>query len=343
MGMRSETMAKREKLKGNERAAILIDLLPIELKTEVMKRLDKDEKLAVAKVMKNKMSFKNDDIQQVMLNYITYMKGSEFGSAGGQDYIYSLFKDSMSEDELKDFMNRLFNDMKVPFEDIKKRADIKPLITILQKEDPQTIAIVASYLKPIQASQLIQSLPPEKMKRVALAIAQLDQPNQDVLFEIEHEINKMLDLFVSDEKEQTDGVKALVDIINTVPRSTEKIIFSYLDEVDRPLSEEVRDRLFMFEDIAKLEPRDVETIVNEVREDIVVAKALRGAPEEIKVLINNALAEGRRLRIADADSVLGKLRLQEVEEAQQEFSNVAKNLEKDGKIQILRGDDDVVL
>jgi len=334
---------ENSKLKGRQHAAILINILPPELRNTIMQRLSKDEKLDLGKTMKEGMDFTEAQTKEVLVQYIAYMKESTLGVSGGQEYIYNLFKDSMSQPELEDLMQRLFSNESTPFESIKDMADIKPLLTILQKEDPQTIAIVSSFLKPTQAAQLLQALPPEKMSKVAFAIAQLDQPNQDVLLELESEINKMLDLFVSDEQGHTDGIKTLVDIINNVPRSTEKVIFSYLDEVDKDLSEEVRDRLFMFEDIATLEVRDVMTIVNQITEDIVIAKAMRAAPEEIKVLFHNAMSEGRRERVLDADSVIGKIKLQEAEEAQQEISNIAKQLEKDGKITVPRGEDDVIL
>lgn len=342
--MSEEVLDKKIVLRGNEKAAILISLLPEKLKTEIMLGLTKEEKLEVGKVMKDKLEYNDKEVEFVLLNYITFMKETKLaGAAGGPEYIYNLYKDTMDEEELEELMNRLFNNEGIPFETIKKKTDIKPLITILQKEDPQTIAIVASYLKPVQASQLLQALPPEKMQKVAFAIAELDQPNPEVLLELETEINKMMDMYVSDEQNQTDGIKTLVSIINNVPRSTEKIIFNYLDEKNQELSEEVRNKLFMFEDIAKLEVRDVMAIVGEISDDAVIAKALRGAPEEIKVLFNNSMSEGRRERVADADAVLGKLKLTDVEEAQQEISTIAKGLEKDGKITISRGEDDVIL
>lgn len=341
--MSAQSEKKLMELKGNDKAVILIGLLPEDLKRDVIQGLDKEEKLDLARKMKDQTEFTEEEIQFVMLDYIKFMNQQSLGIAGSKEAIYNLFKDSMDEEELEQWMHRLYHNEAMPFETIKKLTDVKPLITILQKEDPQTIAIVASFLKAPQASQLLQALPPEKMSKVAHAIAQLDQPNQDVLSHLEEEINKMLNMFVSDEKSQTDGIKTLVDIINNVPRSTEKLIFTYLDEVDGELSEEVRNKLFIFEDIAKLELRDVMSIVNEVTEDVVIAKALRGAQEEMKVLFYNAMSEGRKERVADADAVIGKIKLQDVEEAQQEISNIAKNLEKDGKITVSRGEDDVIL
>lgn len=335
---------REEHLTGDVKAAVLISLLPDNVRKTVMHNLEKDEKIVIGKVVKEQIDQSDEDVQAVLLEYITYMQETSLaGRMGGPEYLYNLFKDTMSDDELDEFITRIMKDERTPFEKIKKLADIKPLITILQKEDPQTIAIVATYLKPIQAAQLMQALPPEKMQKVAFAIAQLDQPNQEVLLELESEITKMMNLFVPEQQRQTDGIKTLVDIINNVPRSAEKTIFGYLDDVNKPLSEQVRDRLFMFEDIAKLEVRDVMTIVNEISEDVVIAKALRGAPEEIKYLFNNAMSEGRRARVDDADAVIGKIKLQDAEEAQQEVSNVAKQLEKDGKITISRGEDDVIL
>lgn len=330
-------------LTGVERAAILINLLPDSLRREIMAGLDKDEKFQLAKILKDRKDYTEEAVQNVMTNFISYMNNGVSGISGGPEYIYNMFKDDMNEEELEEFMRMLFYNESLPFEKIKKMPDVKPLITILQKEDPQTIAIVTSHLKPVQASQLMQALPQDKMTKVALAIAQLDQPNQDVVLELESEINRMLTLFVSDEKGQTDGIKALVDIINGSPRNVEKAIFSFLDEENKEIADAVRDRLFIFEDIAKLEAKDVMAIIGEISEDGIIAKALRGAPEEIKVLFMNGMSEGKKERVADADSVLGKIKIREVEEAQQEIANIAKRLEKDGKITISRGEDDVIL
>lgn len=331
-------------IRGKTKAAILLGFLPLETSKKVFNYLDNDSMEIMTKELATLSKFSSEVVEAVIREYIGFLKGNNLGVVNsGAEYAMRLLEGVVPENELEEIMGRVYSNNVRPFGSLSRLRDIGPLVTFLQGEDPQTIAVVASYLKPSQSAELLQALPEEKMVKVAMGIAEMENTNKDYLLKIEKLLNKKLESFITDESSQTDGIKTLVGILNNVPRSVEKILFDHLDKEDEELSKTIKDNMFVFEDIIKLDNMSLSKIVNNIPNNDLIAMALRVAREELKEKFYQCMSEGRRRLVIDADEGLGRVRLSDVEEAQQKVANTVKDLEKSGEIIISRGEDDVIL
>jgi len=331
-------------IRGRTKAAVLLGFLPLDTSRKVISYLDNDVKEVITKELANMPKFTSDVVEAVVKEYLGFLKGNNLGMVNsGLEYVTKLLEGAVPDEELEDIMGRVLQNSVRPFGSLTKLRDISPLVTFLQGEAPQTIAVIASYLKPAQASELLQSLPEEKMVEVAMGIANMENTNKDYLIKIERLLNKKLESFVTDDQSQTDGVKTLVNILNNVPRSVEKVLFDGLDKTDEALSKTIKDNMFVFEDIIKLDGMSLSKVINSITDNDLIAMSLRVAKEELKEKFYQSMSEGRKRLVVDADEGIGRVRLNDVEEAQQKVAHIVKDLEKAGEIVLSRGEDDVIL
>lgn len=340
----SESNQLLEEIRGRTKAAILLGFFPLDTSKMIINYLDSYEREVLLKEISDLPKFDSRIVEAVVIQYIGFIRGNNMGVVNsGAEFAMKLLEGAIPDEELEEMMGRIYQNTARPFDTLKRIKDVGPLLTFLQGEDPQTIAVIASHMKPSQSAELLESLPEEKMVQVATGIANMEQTNKDMLLKIEKHLNKKLENFITEDESQTDGIKTLVNILNNVGRSTEKTLFEELDRQDEELSREIKDNMFVFEDIVKLDSGSLQNVLNKVSDNDLIAKALRLAPEELKEKFYLAMSGGRKAMVEDADEGLGRLRMSDVEEAQQQIANIVKELEKDGEIVISRGDDDVIL
>lgn len=331
-------------LRGKTKAALLLGFFPMEISQTIVSYLDNYEREILIKEITNMPKYDPSIIEAVVKEYLLFLKGQNVGIVNsGAEYAIRLVEGSMPKEELEEMVGRLWTSNGKPFDSLKRIRDVAPLLTFLQYEDPQTIAVIVSHMKPSQAGELLESLPEAKRVEVGLCVAKMEQTNSEVLNKVERFLNKKIEQFVSEDQNTTDGIKTLVNILNNVNRPTEKSLFDYLDKKDPQLSKIIKDSMFVFEDIVKLDERAIQTVVNKVTDNEVIAKALRTASEELKARFYKAMSKSRLEIIQDQDERLGRIRLSDAEEAQQKISNIVKELEKTGEIIIQRGEEDVIL
>lgn len=331
-------------LRGRTRAAILLGFLPVDVSQSIVSLLDTLEKEILIKEVTNMEGFDTEVIETVLLEFLTFVKGKNNGMVNsGADYAAKLMEHAVPAQELEEMIGRIYSNNKRPFDSLKRIRDVGPLLTFLNSEDSQTIAVVASHMKPPQSAELLQSLPPDKMTEVAMAIAKMEQTDRDVLLRVEAHLNKKLDYFNTDDSSTADGVKILVNILNSVTRHTERALFDRLDVIDEKLSKNIKDNMFVFEDIVKLDSMSLQKVINKITDNELIAMALKTASEEMKERFFQSMSEGRKALIDDAAEGLRQVRRVDAEEAQQKIANMVKELEKNKEIVIQRGEDDVIL
>ena len=228
-----------------------------------------------------------------------------------------------------------------PFEFIRK-ADPNQLLNYIQNEHPQTIALILSYLNPRQAAQILANLPPEKQGEVTRRIAIMDRTSPEVVKEIEKVLENKFSSMLSQDFTTTGGIQSTVDILNAVDRGTEKLIMEELDIRDAELSEEIRRRMFVFEDIVSLDNRSIQRIIREI-DNSQWAVALKGASEEVKDVIFANMSKRLVEMIKEDIEFMGPVRIRDIEDAQQSIVNVIRKLEEDGEIITPRGGDEVIV
>jgi len=211
-----------------------------------------------------------------------------------------------------------------PFDFVRK-ADPSQLINFIQNEHPQTIALILSYLKPQQASIVLSALPQDKQADVARRIATMDRTSPEVIKEVERVLEKKLSAIVTEDFTAAGGVQAIVDILNNVDRGTEKYIMETLEVEDTDLAEEIKKRMFVFEDILTLDNRSIQRFLREV-DNNQLAIALKGTNDEVKNKIFANMSKRMAEMVKEDMEFMGPVRLKDVEEAQQKIVNVIRNL-----------------
>ena len=208
------------------------------------------------------------------------MVAREYIETGGIDYARELLEKALGPSKAEDIINRLTASLQIRPFDFARKTDPSQILNFIQNEHPQTIALVLAYLHPEQAGMILSALPPERQVDVAKRLATLDRTTPEVLQEIESTLEKRLSAFAVDDYTVAGGIEAAVEILTLVDRATEKTIIDTLEEDDPELAEEIRKRMFVFEDIISLDDRSIQKVLREA-ESKDLALALKTASEEV--------------------------------------------------------------
>ena len=266
----------------------------------------------------------------------------QYIAEGGIGYAKDLLEKALGEEKAREVIGKLTASLQVrPFEFVRK-ADPAQLLNFIQDEHPQTIALILSYLPPSQASQVVSALPIEKQADVAKRIAQMDRTSPDVIKEVEKVLERKLASLVNQDYTIIGGVDAIVQILNTVDRGTEKHIMETLEIEDPELADEIRRKMFVFEDILSLDDRSIQRVLRDVDNND-LAIALKGSNEDVQNIIFNNLSKRLAVMIKEDMDFMGPVRLKDVEEAQQKIVNIIRKLEDSGEIVIARGGGDELI
>ena len=233
-------------------------------------------------------------------------------------------------------MKKLTTSLQVPPFDFLRKTDPSQLLNFLQNEHPQTIALVMAYLSPDQAGIVMSGLSIDMQSDVAKRIALMDRTSPDVIREIEKVLEKKLSSLSTQDFTTAGGVPAVVEILNRVDRSTERAIIESL-EVDNPeLAEEIKQLMFVFEDIILLDDRSVQLVVREV-DTKELALAMKATNEDVTAKIYKNMSKRAADMLKEEISYMGPVKIRDVEEAQTKIVNVIRTLEERGEIVIVRG------
>ncbi len=335
-------MAKQEEISGVQKAAILLIALGPDKSSNVFKHLKEDEIEQLTLEIANTRSVSPAIKDAVLDEFYEVCLAQQYIAEGGISYAKDLLEKALGADRAKDVIGKLTASLQVrPFEFVRK-TDASQLLNFIQDEHPQTIALILSYLSSGQASAIISALTPDKQTDVAKRIAQMDRTSPDVIKEVEKVLEQKLSSLVNQDYTIVGGVDSIVEILNTVDRGTEKHIMESLEIEDPELADEIRKKMFVFEDILSLDDRSVQRVLREV-DNNELAVALKGSNEEVQNLIFNNLSKRLATMIKEDMDFMGPVRMKDVEEAQQKIVNIIRKLEDSAEIIISRGGGDEVV
>ena len=327
---------------GKEKAAMLLIALGPELSSEVFKQLKDDEIEQLTLEIANIRSVTPQEKDKVMEEFYQMCLAQDYIAKGGIEYAKDILEKALGTEKTMEIINRLTVSLQVrPFEFIRK-TDASQVLNFIQNEHPQTIALILAYLKPSQAAEVLSSLPQEKQAVVAKRIAMMDRTSPEIIKEVERVLEKKLSSLVIEDYTATGGLESIVDILNSVDRGTEKYIMETLEIEDSELAEDIRKRMFVFEDILQLDNRSIQRFLREV-DNSQLAIALKGATEEVQSAIYGNMSKRLSEMIKEDIEFMGPVRLKDVEEAQQKIVNVIRKLEDAGEIIISRGGGDEII
>ncbi|MBR5897587.1 MAG: flagellar motor switch protein FliG, partial [Lachnospiraceae bacterium] len=257
-------------------------------------------------------------------------------------YARELLEKALGSDKALDVIGKLTASLQVkPFEFVRK-TDAAQLLNFIQDEHPQTIALILSYLSANQSALIISALPPDRQADVAKRIAVMDRTSPDVIKEVEKVLESKLASLINQDYTIIGGVDAVVEILNTVDRGTEKHIMETLEIEEPELADEIRKKMFVFEDILLLEDRAIQRVLREVDNND-LAVALKNANEQVQTAIFNNLSKRLAVMIKEDMDFMGPVRMKDVEEAQQKIVNIIRKLEDSAEIVISRGGGDEIV
>ncbi|MDD2503899.1 MAG: flagellar motor switch protein FliG [Clostridia bacterium] len=327
---------------GREKAAMLLISIGPEKSAEIFKHLKEEEIEQLTLEIANIRTVSPEEKEKVLEEFYQICLAQEYIAEGGIGYAKEILEKALGTQKAFDVINKLTVSLQVrPFEFVRK-ADPSQLLNFIQKEHPQTIALILAYLKPQQASIVLAALPQDKQADVARRIATMDRTSPEVIKEVERILEKNLSSLVTEDFTAAGGVQAIVNILNTVDRGTEKYIMETLEIEDTDLAEEIRKRMFIFEDILTLDNRSIQRFLRDV-ENNQLAIALKGATEEVQKTIFANMSKRLQEMIKEDIEFMGPVRLKDVEEAQQKIVNIIRKLEDAGEIVISRGGGDEII
>ena len=335
-------MADKETLSGVQKAAVLLITLGPEKSALVFKHLKEEEIEDLTLEIANTKSVTPQVKEQVINEFYEVCLAQQYIAEGGIGYAKELLEKALGNEKAMDVIGKLTASLQVkPFEFVKK-TDATQLLNFIQDEHPQTIALILSYLSSGQAASILASLTPEKQADVARRIATMDRTSPDVIKEVERVLETKLSSLVNQDYTVIGGVDAVVDILNTVDRGTEKHIMETLEVEEPELADEIRKKMFVFEDILLLDDRAIQRVLRDVDNND-LAIACKGSNEEVQTRIFNNMSKRLAEMIKEDMEFMGPVRMKDVEEAQQKIVNIIRKLEDSAEIVISRGGGDEVI
>jgi len=321
-----------EKLTGPQKAAIFLLAMGEEFTTSFFQNLDEKSIKEIGKYMSEITYITSDVLNVVMHEFLENFDDELNMAVSGRDFLEDIISKTLDEETAKEIFRVIGKeDEDAPFSALEY-VPSENIVNIINDEHPQTIALVLSYIPQEKAAEILSMLPEEIKAEVAMRIVQIGHVKDDLIRELDEAIkNDLSKIGVATRK--FDGVETLANILDDVDGKTEEYVLTRIEEEDGDLAEQIRQKMFVFEDLIEVDNRGFREILQNVDNKVLV-KALKTAPEEMKEKMMKNLSERAAEMLREDMEVMGPIRLKEVEDAQQTIIRVAKKLEEEGKIVI---------
>ncbi len=331
-----------QELNAAQKAAIVITSIGAENAAHVYKRLTDEE---VEKLTFEVSSLPYMDINQVdaVLNeFYELCLTQKVITEGGIDYARSVLEKAYGVEMAQKLMEKVSKSMQTKAFEFVRKSDYKNLLAIIQNEHPQTIALVLSYVNSEQASAVLQELPREKRVEVVERIAKMESASPETVKAIESTLERKFAAVVSMDLTEVGGINYVADVLNKVDRGTEKYIFDELSARDPALVEEIKKKMFVFEDILSLDSMSIQRFIRDV-ETKDLAIAIKGSNAEVAATLYANMPQRMQESIQQEIEYLHNVRMRDVDEAQQRIVGIIRHLEEEGELVIGKGGEDEII
>ena len=329
-------------MKGTQKTAILFLAMGDKFTSEMFKRMDRTEIAQVSKAMIELETVPKDVVEEVLRDYYGALIMGQEMIMGGEEVVKRILLKNLDGDTAKYIMDAL--DMQhgpAPFRELENVSP-RILAQILRNEHPQTLGLILGHLNPEQAAELLTNLPAGVRPEVLMRLAKLEAVPEDMLMEVDKVLQSQLIAMGGKEGKKVCGVAAVAEILNAVDRATEEEVLSEIEEESAQMAEEIRNLMFVFEDVKALDDRAIRELLKEVsNEDLTMA--LKTATEDLKDKFLKNLSERAANMIIEDLEIMGPTRLSDVETAQQNIVKIVRRLEAEGRIVVGRGGGDVFI
>jgi flagellar motor switch protein FliG len=333
----------QKSLTGAQKVAVLLLQVGAESSAKILRNLREHE---VADVMSEVARLRNVNAEQIgsVLEEFQDLAGAHMTvTSGGLELAREMLESTLGADKADEILDRVAAGIvEMPFEFLR-RADPRQVLSFIQDEHPQTITLVLAHMPPDGAAMVMGGLPESRQRDVAHRLAVMDQTSPDVIEHVESVLQRKLSsLLAPTEMSSVGGVQSLVDILNRSDRATERLILDGLEHDNADLADEVRQRMFVFEDIVTIDDRSIQLILRQI-DGKELAVALKGVSDEVRDKILGNMSERAALNLREEMDMLGPVRLKTVEEAQASIVRVIRALEEAGQLVLARSADEFVV
>lgn len=311
-------------------------LKPIIPRNQQQKGIDNDSKeLNLDETESSLSESLRSRITQLEEELTTIKQSMRMHVSDGKLGTHEILERAVGTDKSVETANRLTASLQVRPFDFVRKVDPSHLLNFLEGEHPQTIALVLSYLEPQKSALILSALKQELKPDISWRISTMDRVSPDILREVERVLERKLSMLAGYDYISSGGIDAMVEVLNYIDRNSEKIIIESLEKDDPKLAEELKKRMFVFEDIVLLSDESLRKVFKEVSGNQ-IAMCLKGIEEEVQQKIFTILGNKRSENIREAMEKLGAVSLRDVEESQQHVVNVIRQLEEQGEVYIGR-------
>jgi flagellar motor switch protein FliG len=329
-------------LTGKAKAAILLVFLGPDTAGGILNSLSDAEIETLTIEIAKQRKISSDEKLQVLLEFEQMMMARKFYSEGGLDYAKDLLEKTIGPGKTLEILNKMGSTLQVqPFE-AARAADPTQLASLIQNEHPQLIAMVLAYLPADKSAVILQSMTQESQVEIAKRVALMDRTSPEVSREVENYLEECLSSIIGQDFTDIGGIDSLISILNTVERSTEKNIIETMEVQEPTLAEEVKKRLFVFEDVVLIDDRGVQALFKEIdQKDLSIA--LKGVTDEVKDKFYRNMSKRAAEMLKEEMTFMGPVRMRDVDQAQQRIVATIRKLEANGELVIARpGEEELV-
>lgn len=322
-----------------QKAATVVIALGSETAAKVYKYLSEEEierlTFEIARIQK----LGSDDMEEILNDFYSLALTQKVVTEGGVSYARNVLEKAFGAQVANSLLDRVTKSLKTKAFEFIRKADYKNLMTTIQNENPQTIALVLSYARADQAATIISELPKEVRIEVVERIAGMDRTSPEIVSQVERVLERKFSAMVSTDFMEVGGINYIADIMNHIDRGSEKYIFDELYKRDAKLADDIRKKMFIFEDVLSLDSMAIQRFMRDIdSKDLVIA--LKGSNQELQEVFFENMSQRMGETVRSDMEYLRNVRMRDVEEAQQRIVAMIRKLEEDGEIIIAKGGKD---
>lgn len=335
---------KYEELSSTRKAAIALVAFGTEVASLVLKTLD-DEDLEKLTVEIANLREVPPDIEERVINEChEIFMARQYISRGGVEFAKEILENAVGNQRAVDILNRLESSLRTSGFNLLKNIDPRQMVNFIQNEHPQTISLILTQLTPHQAAGVLAELPPELQSEVALRVARMEKISPDVLKEVELTLESHFQNTAGRDLSVSGGAKTIAEVLNLIETAAEKNILRAIEADNPDLASEIKNMMFVFDDLVLLDDRSIQRLLKEV-ETMHLAISLKAASDDVKNKIFANVSERVGVLIREEMEFMGPVRLSDVETAQQRIVETIRRLEEEGQIVIAgrSGKEDIIV
>ncbi len=333
-----------EGIPGPKKAAIVMVALGSKASSEIFKNLEELEVEMLTTEIARLDNVSSEIREAVLEEFHNLAMAHQFIAQGGVEYAKEILEKALGPRKAKEIMEKVEQSIRTTGFNLLENVDPKQLVNFIQKEHPQTIALLLAHMEPIHAAPIISALPQELQVDVATRIATMESISPETLDQVEEVLVDQVKALFGGDVSEIGGVKAVAEMLNSVDRGAEKNILGNLERENPELATEIKNLMFVFEDVMLLDDRSMQRVLKEI-DTKELAMALKGASEELQEKFFRNMSSRASEMIKEDMEYMGPIRLKDVEEVQQRIVDVIRRLEEDGEsiISGRGGEEDIVV